>query len=144
MTLHCIALCVSTIVSFSPLHPDETASIGEPVQLTDETVFLKAGESYFDPGTKRVIFQAIEHPEEGQAPDDDYGMYLGSLTFDENGAITGLVDIERLSPEGSANTCGWFHPSEQSVVMFATTMTPLVDGDIPGYQRGSGKYRWAS
>ncbi|MBT4530022.1 MAG: hypothetical protein HOC27_02350 [Phycisphaerae bacterium] len=141
MFVYCIALVLSA--TLAPLHPEEASAIGEPVQLTDTAMFLKAGESYFDPETKRVIFQAIEHPEEGQEPDDEYGMYMGSLTFDENGAITGLVDIKLLSPEGSANTCGWFHPTEKSLVLFATTMTPLVDGDIPGYQRGSGRYRWA-
>ena len=112
MFVYCIALVLSA--TLAPLHPEEASAIGEPVQLTDTAMFLKAGESYFDPETKRVIFQAIEHPEEGQEPDDEYGMYMGSLTFDENGAITGLVDIKLLSPEGSANTCGWFHPTEKS------------------------------
>ncbi len=136
-------LLLSLTTSISPLHPNETSAIGEPVRLTDPAVFLKAGESYFDPATKRVIFQAIEHPKEGQEPDDNYGMYLGDLTYGFNGEITGLINVERLSPESSANTCGWFHPSDESLVMFATTMTPLKDEDIPGYQRGSGRYRWA-
>jgi TolB protein len=143
MILHCIALLLATATATAPLHPDEASAIGEPVQLTDTAMFLKAGESYFDPGTKRVIFQAIEHPAEGEEPASDYGMYMGSLTFDENGAITGLSGIQQLSPKGSANTCGWFHPNDESMVLFATTMTPLVDADIPGYQRGSGRYRWA-
>jgi len=125
------------------LHPDEVNNIGTPVLLTDPTVFLKAGESYFDPAGKRVIFQAIEHPEEGEDPDDNYGMYLGDLTFDESGTITGLINVKRISNEGSASTCGWFHPTEKSTVLFATTGTPLVEEDIPGYQRESGRYRWA-
>ncbi len=126
-----------------PLHPDEEGAIGTPVLLTDPSVFLKAGESYFDPAGKRIIFQAIENPKNGQEPDDDYGMYLGDLTFDSDGAITGLSNVTRLSNEGSANTCGWFHPQDSALVMYATTTTPLVDGDVPGYQRGSGRYRWA-
>ena len=139
-----MALSLSVLfTSSTPLHPDEISSIGEPVLLTDPDVFLKAGESYFDPDTKRIIFQAIEHPDEGQEPDDDYGMYLADLVIDSNGIITGIKHVQRISNEGSANTCGWFHPSEDSLVMFATTMTALVDGDVPGYQRGSGRYRWA-
>ena len=144
MITYCIVL-LSTVLSSNSdtLHPDETGKIGTPVLLTDPAFFLKAGESYFDPAGKRVIFQAIEHPEEGVAPDDNYGMYLGDLTFDETGTISGLTNIERISNEGSANTCGWFHPTEESLVMFATTTTPLVEEDIPGYQRESGRYRWA-
>jgi len=141
---HYMALLVSLLIGqTSPLHPAETNAIGTPVLLTDPAVFLKAGESYFDPSGKRIIFQAIEHPEDGQTPDDDYGMYLGDLTFNEAGAIDGLENIIRLSNEGSANTCGWFHPKNDSFVLYATTTTPLIDSEIPGYQRGSGRYRWA-
>lgn len=141
---YCIPLLVSLLAGQStPLHPDEAGAIGTPVLLTDPGFFLKAGESYFDPAGKRVIFQAIEHPTQGEEPDDDYGMYLGDLTFDANGAISGLENIIRLNNEGSANTCGWFHPKNEDIVMYATTTTPLVDADIPGYQRDSGRYRWA-
>lgn len=144
MILHCMALLLSTVsASTSPLHQDEVTAIGEPIRLTDPTMFLKAGESYFDPKTKRIIFQAIEHPLEGQEPDDDYGMYLADLTFNASGAIDGLENIQQLSNEGSSNTCGWFHPSNDSIVLFATTMTPIIDGDIPGYQRDTNNYRWA-
>jgi len=131
------------MIGVSPLHPDEVGSIGQPVLLTDPQRFLKAGEQYFDPTGKRIIFQAIEHPQEGQEPDSDYGMYLADLAFDDDGFITGLTNIQRLSNEGSANTCGWFHPFHEEIVMFATTTIPVVDGDSPGYQRESGRYRWA-
>jgi len=142
--LHCIPLFLSTtIIASTPLHPDESGAIGDPVLLTSPAQFLKAGESYFDPATKRIIFQAIEHPPEGEEPDQEYAMYLGNLTFDPNGKITGLDTIQRISKEGSANTCGWFHPSNDSLVLFATTMDPLIDEDTPGYQRDTKKYRWA-
>ena len=77
MMLHYISLILSIVISSStPLHPDEVNAIGEPILLTNPEQFLKAGESYFDPATKRIIFQAIEHPAKGQEPDTDYGMYL--------------------------------------------------------------------
>jgi hypothetical protein len=138
-----MALLLSFLLQTAPLHDGEIGKIGKPIMLTDPSVFLKAGESYFDPATGRVIFQAIEHPEEGKEPEDEYGMYLGDLIFDQDGSITGLTNIKLLSNKGSANTCGWFHPTDESLVMFATTTTPLVEGDVPGYQRGSGRYRWA-
>ena len=143
ISYYIVFLSTLLITMGEALHPDEVNNIGAPVLLTDPDVFLKAGESYFDPAGKRVIFQAIEHPEEGEDPDDNYGMYLGDLTFDESGTITGLINIKRISNEGSSNTCGWFHPTEKSTVLFATTDTPLVEEDIPGYQRESGRYRWA-
>ena len=144
MIPYCIVF-LTTLLSSSneTLHPDEASNIGTPVLLTDPDVYLKAGESYFDPAGKRVIFQAIEHPEMGVVPDDNYGMYLGDLTFDETGTITGLINIERISNEGSANTCGWFHPTNESRVLFATTTTTPTVEDVPGYQRDSGRYRWS-
>ena len=141
---HCMTLLLAFLVGeTAPLHPNEVGSIGTPVLLTNPAVFRKAGESYFDPTGKKIIFQAIEHPKDGQEPDDDYGMYVGDLAFDDAGTITGLTNIIRISTIGSANTCGWFHPNDTSLVLYATTTTPLVDGEIPGYQRSSGKYRWA-
>jgi len=141
---YCIPLYLSIAIATStPLHPDEADAIGEPILLTSPTQFLKAGESYFDPATKRIIFQAIEHPPEGEEPGQEYGMYLGDLVFDANNKITGLENVNRISNEGSANTCGWFHPSDDALVLFATTMTPVLDEDTPGYQRDSKKYRWA-
>jgi Tol biopolymer transport system component len=139
-----MTLLLSLLVGQSTaLHPDETDAIGTPVLLTDPAVFLKAGESYFDPAGKRIIFQAIEHPTRGQEPETDFGMYLGELAFDDTGAITGLSNIIRLSNERSANTCGWFHPLDETLVLYSTTTTPIIDSDIPGYQRDSGRYRWA-
>ena len=144
MISYCIVFLANLLLSGgNALHPDEADSIGTPVLLTDPNVFLKAGESYFDPAGKRIIFQAIERPIEGETPDDNYGMYIGDLTFDDTGTITGLINVLRISNDGSANTCGWFHPVEKSTVLFATTMIPLVEEDFPGYQRESGRYRWA-
>ena len=144
MISYCIVLFTAYLsTSGETLHPNEVGNIGTPVLLTDPAVFLKAGESYFDPAGKRVIFQAIEHPPVGESPDDNYGMYLGDLTFDDVGTIAGLTNIMRISKEGSANTCGWFHPTNDSLVMFATTTTPIGGEDIPGYQRESGRYRWS-
>ena len=144
MITYCIVLLTTILVSNGEtLHPDEASNIGTPVLLTDPAFFLKAGESYFDPQGRRVIFQAIERPPSGEEPDENYGMYLADLTFNDAGTITGLTNIERISNKGSANTCGWFHPTDEGLVMFATTTTPLVEEDIPGYQRESGRYRWA-
>ncbi len=116
-------------------------AVGPATQLTFGHQFVKAGESYISPDGTKVIFQAVEVPDAGQSPDEHYGMYLASLIH-KHGTWR-LDDIRLLSPEGSANTCGWFHPQDAGRVIYASTVTEPKGGDTPGYQRGSGKYKWA-
>ncbi|MCH2146592.1 MAG: hypothetical protein MK073_02075 [Phycisphaerales bacterium] len=144
MFLHCIAHILCSLSSLqSSANDNEAKFFGPPVMLTSPSMFVKAGESYFDPQTKRIIFQAIEHPKDGETVSDDYSMYVADLTFDAKGAISGISNIVKISHDGSANTCGWFHPSKQNTVLFATTTTKRTDEQVPGYQRDSGDYRWA-
>ena len=118
--------------------------LGPITQLTFPSQFHKAGESYISPDRSKVIFQAIPQPEAGQPqePSEHYGMYLADLVPGNQPAFT-LENIRRISPEGSANTCGWFHPLDEGLVLYASTLGPPVAQDTPGYQRASGKYRWA-
>lgn len=111
-------------------------------QLTFPDRFVKAGESYFSPDDRRIVFQAIERPADGSAPPDFYAMFVADLVRDGSGAITGLSNVRRISPVGSANTCGWFHPTDPEIVLFGSTVVPPSDKETPGYQRGTGRYRW--
>jgi len=120
----------------------EADVLSEHVQLTFEDQFLKAGESYFSPDDSMIIFQGIEQPAEGEAPDEFYAMYVGDVVRDADGQISSMANIRRISPEGSANTCGWFHPTRPGIVIFGSTVTPPVASDAPGYQRGGGRYKW--
>jgi len=115
--------------------------LGKPIQLTFGNRFVKAGESYISPDGKQVIFQAVAIPDEGEEPDTHYAMYLGELVHE--GGDWRLDAIRQLTPEGSANTCGWFHPQDSGKVIFASTVTEPLGGDTPGYQRGTGRYKWA-
>jgi hypothetical protein len=112
------------------------------VQLTFSDRFVKAGESYFSTDDSRIIFQAVEKPAVGEAADDLYAMFVADVTRDASGKITGIDHIKRLSPKGSANTCGWFHPTEPNVVIFASTIVPPTESTPPGFQRASGTYKW--
>ena len=112
-------------------------------QLTFSDRFLKAGESYFSPDGNHIIFQAVERPTDGTDPDDFYAMYVSDVTRDAAGDITGLANIRRVSPKGSANTCGWFHPTKPNTVIFASTIGAPTAENTPGYQRGTSRYRWA-
>ena len=112
------------------------------VQLTSADRFVKAGENYFSPDDRRIVFQAIERPKDGSVPSEFYSMYVADVVRDAGGRITGIDGIRRISPEGSANTCGWFHPKDPDIVIFGSTVVPPSNRETPGYQRGTGRYRW--
>ena len=101
---------------------------------------MKAGEAYFSPDDRRIIFQAIEVPPQGRDPDDFYGMYVADLVR-RNGRIVRLDNVTRVSPPGSFSTCGWFIPTDPNLVIFASTITAPTT-ESPGYQRTGRKYRW--
>ena len=123
--------------------PSESDLFRKPVQLTFPERFVKAGESYFAPDGDWIIFQAVPVPESGATPDEHYSMYVAKIERDDAGRATGLGRSWQVSTDGSANTCGWFHPTEPGLILFGSTMVPPSGGDTPGYQRGSGNYRWA-
>ena len=120
----------------------ETANLENIRQLTFPDRFTKAGEAYFSPDMTKLVFQAIEVPAEGETAADFYAMFVADLERDGEGRIAGLDNIRRLSPPGSANTCGWFHPIDPNRILFGSTLVPPTESAPPGYQRGSGRYRW--
>ena len=120
----------------------ERGILANHVQLTFPDRFVKAGEAYFSPDDARIVFQAIEVPPQGEAADEFYAMYVADVVRTEGGRITGIDGIRRVSPPGSANTCGWFSPVLADELFFATTMGPPTEAHPPGYQRASGRYRW--
>lgn len=125
----------------------ESWCLSDHVQLTDEAVFLKAGESYFSPDGQMIIFQGTPRPESDEPAGKHYGMYVVEATRDSSGRITGTGTPVLLSEPGSANTCGWFHPTQYTpgqryTVLFGTTTTPPDDTASSGYQRGTSRYTW--
>lgn len=119
------------------------------VQLTQPDRFFKAGEAYFDHQTppRWVVFQGVERPEKGKEASANYAMYVAKLVYDADGNPTGLDKIERISPDGSANTCAWFEPLSRErawgKLIFGSTLTaPTPAADTPGYQRTRGSYMW--
>jgi hypothetical protein len=103
---------------------------------------VKAGESYFSPDDSKIIFQAVEKPQGANTPDELYAMFVADVKRDASKRIVGLDNIRRISPVGSANTCGWFHPTQPNMVIFASTIGPPKQEGAPGFQRGSGIYKW--
>lgn len=129
------------------LAASDAAFLHEAVQLTRRADFLRAGEAYFSPDQRWIIFQATPVPPEGEEPTPHYEMYAAPLLWDgEPGAadarVAGLGEIVQLSKPGSANTCGWFHPTEPGRVLFGSTVEPPVRDEKAGFQRDGGNYSW--
>lgn len=121
----------------------ESNFLSEHTQLTSETKYIKAGESYFSPDGRMVIFQAIEIPEEGVEAEAHYGMYVAAVKRDGAGNIVGLGQAGLVSPgDGSANTCGWFHPTDPMKILFGTTTAAPGGEEVAGFQRENSKYSW--
>ena len=124
----------------------EAGILTNQTQLTFRDRFVKAGESYFSPDGRRIIFQAVEQPTDEREPDEFYAMFVADLitAAESDGAPRWqLENIRRVSPTGSANTCGWFHPIDPDRILFATTIGPPTASDPPGFQRGTSRYRWS-
>ncbi|HWB20860.1 MAG TPA: hypothetical protein VG711_11205, partial [Phycisphaerales bacterium] len=120
----------------------EKGILEDCVQLTFSEKFVKAGESYFSPDDSKIIFQAVEKPKDGAAADEFYAMFVADVVRDAKGNITGLSNYKRISPPGSANTCGWFHPTQPNIITFGSTVTKPTESTPPGFQRASNSYRW--
>lgn len=119
----------------------ESVHLSDHVQLTFREDFLKAGEGYFDPTSSWIIFQAVPAPAAGEEPDEYYSMYVAKLTR-ADGKITGTEKPILVSPPGSSNTCGWFHPTQRIRVMFGSTIVPPAKTQKTGFQVDTRKYMW--
>ncbi len=82
----------------------ERGILANHVQLTFPDRFVKAGEAYVSPGGSQIIFQAIEIPPEGEAADEFYTMFVADIAVDDRVRPTGLANVRKISPPGSANT----------------------------------------
>ncbi len=123
----------------------EARMFADYAQLTFPERFLRAGEQYFSPDAKWVVFQAVERAEADPADPQaaPYAMYVAKVVRDDAGRITGVEEPMRISPPGAANTCGWFHPAEPWRVMYGSTLVKPSDDEHSGYQRARGSYKWA-
>jgi len=120
----------------------ESEFLSGQIELTNETQFSKAGESYFSPDGRMMIFQAIPLPEGENEPDKYYSMYVATLKRDEAGNLISMGQPSRVSEPGSSNTCGWFNPNDPMQIIFGTTTTVPSGDHVAGYQRKTSKYSW--
>jgi len=145
-TLRLAPLFLAGIASAQPdWIADEAPVLSGHTQLTFARDFAKAGEAYFSPDERWIIFQAITSEDAERASvryTPNYAMFVAPLERDADGEVGGLGEAIRLSAPKSANTCGWFHPTVPGLVLFGSTRTPPAIEDQAGYQREQSDYRW--
>jgi TolB protein len=142
-----ILLAFSPLLAEPPAEPLDWAALEPPilsqhVQITSRDQFVKAGEAYFSPDSKWIIFQAVPIPTGDARPDEFYSMYVARLIRNEQGRISGIEEPILISPPGSANTCGWFHPHYPWRVLFGSTILPPATDQRAGFQVGTRRYIW--
>lgn len=106
-----ILVCLPILVVAQPpaagdWQQQEAACLSNIKQVTHD--FVRAGESYFSPDGKSIIFQAEE---KGENP--FYQMFVQDLA-------TGRA--RRVSPGAGRTTCGYFHPNGKKI-LFASAHT---------------------
>jgi Tol biopolymer transport system component len=108
--------------------------LSDVVQLTSG--FERAGEAYFSPDMKWVIFQATT------AGQQHYAMYVARVRR-EGDVIRGIEQPIRVSPDNSRNTCGHFAPDGRTLIFGSTAGKEDPQEPSAGYQREGRDYRWA-
>src|SRR5205814_1046360 len=98
--------------------------------------FSRAGEGYFSPDMKWIIFQAVPPAQE------QYQMYVARLHLVE-GKSPAIDTPIRISPEKSRNTCGYFSPDGKSLIFASTAGKEKPDEPSGGYQRQGRSYVWS-
>lgn len=122
----------------------EAPLLTDHVQVTSRQRFVRAGESYFNADASWIIFQAVPVPANaGQDPSPFYAMYVARLVRDGSGRIVGTDEPFEVSPPMSANTCGWFHPTEPGRILYASTIGEPASDERAGFQVGTNRYRWS-
>ncbi|MFP5520739.1 MAG: M28 family peptidase, partial [Bdellovibrionia bacterium] len=94
----------------------------------------KAGEGYFSPDGKKMIFQSERHP-----GNPFYQMYIMDLE-------TGKTRL--VSPGNGKTTCGWIHPDMNKILFSSTHLDPQVaqktQAEIESRKNPvKGRYSWS-
>src|SRR4051812_8634750 len=127
MVFACLA--AAAVAQEAPKEPLEDVA-----QLTSG--FSRAGEGYFSPDMKWIIFQAVPPGQE------QYQMYVARLHLVE-GKSPAIDTPIRISPEKSRNTCGYFSPDGKSLIFASTAGKDKPDEPSGGYQRQGRSYVWS-
>ncbi len=102
--------------------------------------FFRAGEGYFRPDGKGIIFQAVPNlptsvlltPKSNQY---EYQIYACDLTPDARPRL--------VSTGQGACTCSFFHPDGKSIIFGSTHLSPSPSPPRTAYSRSGSRYRWS-
>jgi len=125
LLLMAVSGCATSRFKVASLPPigDESKFLSNIVQLTNQDMgFLKAGEAYFSPDMKSIIFQATPKGE------SEYQIYTMDLVSGE---------VTMVSTGRGACTCAYYHPSGNKILFASTHLAP--DLEKP---EGDGGYAW--
>lgn len=113
VTLALVALSTHTAMSQPPglWKEEEAVNLKNIQQLT--TDFVRAGESYFSPDMKHIIFQAEEREK-----NPFYQQFVMDL---------GTKKIWKVSPGIGRTTCGYFHPTNGTILFASGHTTKTFD-----------------
>jgi Tol biopolymer transport system component len=126
MTLQLVI--VSAALQLGPLHQvdGEKAFLSNITQITHrEMGFINAGEAYFSPDARSIIFQATP---EGAT---DYQIYSLELSSRK---------LRMVSTGKGACTCAFFHPSGKKIIFASSHLDP--DLDKVKVKEDDGGYSW--
>ena len=142
----------SLLIAQPPPPPDtREADAAEAKHLTNIRQvtygFARAGEGYFRPDGKAIIFQAVPHPPQSvfhrpRPNEDDYQIFTADLEPD---AVPKLVSTGK-----GKCTCSYYHPDGKSILFASSHLDPaIVSGKAepatpkgPAYSRTGASYRW--
>ena len=109
---------------------DEAKYLTNVQQITFESMgFSKAGEAYFSPDAKSIIFQAV--PKKEGLGENDYQIYSLEL---------GSKSPRMVSTGKGACTCAYYSPDGKKIIFASSHLDPKVDEPKPP-KKGRG-YEW--
>ncbi len=120
--------CMPRAYKVPSLEPyeDERKYLADIVQLTRQDMgFVNAGEAYFSPDMKSIIFQATPT---GRTEYQIYTMELDS------------GETRMVSTGKGACTCAFFHPSGKKIIFASTHLAP--EGTRPDPEKEGDGYAW--
>jgi Tol biopolymer transport system component len=126
-----VTLALISLKKSAQPQQSQEASLSNIRQITFPAMgFEKAGESYFSPDGKTLIFQAVPKGKK------DYQIYTIDIKKD---CYPRLVSTGK-----GACTCAFFRPDGKKIIFASSHDTPenIKHDKTPGYQRENNNYAW--